>query len=110
MKLVAAIAVNADGRGDEERLGRMAEAGEGSGEGAGGVDAALGNFAFVIGSPPVGGKVSAGEMDGGGEVFKALGVTNLGGGGGVPLELIRPRRGGADQLNDGGVRAQSGLP
>ncbi len=43
-KLVAAIAVNTCGRGDKERLWRTAEAGKGGGEGAGGVDAALGNL------------------------------------------------------------------
>jgi len=71
-ELVAAIAVNAGGRGDKERPGRMAEVGKSRGKDTGGVDAAIGNFAFVIRGPAVSGKVSAGEMDGCGEVFEAL--------------------------------------
>ena len=81
-ELVAAIAVDADGRGDEEHSGRMAEAGEGGGEGAGGVDAALGDFALVVGGPAMGSEVCAGEMDGGSEAFEAFGVRNCRGGGG----------------------------
>ncbi len=109
-EFVAAIAVNACCRGDEERPGWMAEAGKCSGKGAGGVYTACGNFAFVIGSPPVGGKVSAGEMDGGSEVFEALGVTNLVGGGGVPLELVGLSGGGTDELDDGGATRNQGFP
>ena len=87
-EVIAAIAVYADGRSDQERAGGMAKAGEGSGKGAGSVDAALGDFVLVVKGPSVCRKVRAGEMDGGRKVFKALRVTNLGGGGGVPLELI----------------------
>ena len=107
-ELVAAIAVDADGRGNKEHSGRMAEAGEGGGEGAGGVDAALGDFALVVGGPAMGGEICAGEMDGGSEAFEALGVRNRRCGGGIPLELIGLGRGASEPAGEQRSRAQSG--
>src|ERR1035441_7907301 len=71
-ELVAAIAVDADGRGDEEHLRRMPEASKGSGERKGGMDAALGDLALEFGSPAMVGEVRTRKMNGGGEVFKGL--------------------------------------
>lgn len=108
-KFVAAVAVDSDRRGDKEHLGRMAQAGQGSGEGAGGLDAALGYFVLEFRGPAMCGEVCAGEVDGGGEVFKNLGVRDGRGGGGIPLELAGPGRFTADELEDGGVTRGKGF-
>ena len=63
--MTIAVAVDAGGGGDQERLWRVAEGGKGCGEGAGGAYAAFKNFALECGGPAMGSDVCAGEMDGG---------------------------------------------
>jgi hypothetical protein len=81
----------------------MAEASEGGGQGSGGLDTALGYFALECRCPAMGGEVCTREMDGGGEVFKVLGVRDGRSGGGIPLELVGQSRFAPDELEDGGV-------
>jgi len=109
-EFVAAIAINAGGRGDKEQPGRMAEAGKSSGERVSRIDAALGDFAFVFGGPAMGGEICAGEMDGATQVFKTLGVRDCGGSIRVPLELVGMGRGETHELQDGGAARCQRLP
>lgn len=74
------------------------EACQGFGEGAGGIDAAGANLLLPFGGPAVGGDVCAGEVNGGGEAFKRLGVER--GFGWVPQQLIGALRGAPDELED----------
>jgi len=108
-ELVTAIAIDADGRGDEEHLGGMAETGKDCGQGASGSDAAIGDFVLVFGGPAMGGEVCAGEVDGGGKVFKTLGVRDGGGGGWIPLELVGQGWGAPNELEDREVSFGEGV-
>jgi len=99
----AAVAVDANGGGDEERFWGTAEAGQGGGEDARGEDAANGEFAGVVLCPAVGSEVGAGEMNGGGKIFKPLNVSDGGGGGEVPQELVGKGGGRTDQLQNRGI-------
>jgi hypothetical protein len=108
-EFVAAVAVDSDGGGDEERLGRTAEAGEAGGKGAGGPDAACGDLALVGLSPAMGGEVCSGEMDGGGKAFKTLGVRDGRGGDRIPLELVGQGGSVASQLEDREITCGEGV-
>jgi hypothetical protein len=88
----------------------MPEASKGSGERKGGVDAAFGYFALEFGGPTMVGEVRTGEMDGGGEVFKVLGVRDGRSRGGIPLELAGQGRFAPDELEDRGVTCRKKLP
>jgi hypothetical protein len=88
----------------------MAEAGEAGGEGARGADAARSYFSFVIRSPATGGQVCAGEVNGGGKVFKTFGMRDRQSGRWIPLELIRLDGGRAYELENREVTRDEDLP
>lgn len=108
-ELVAAIAVDADSRGDQQHLGRMAECGKRCGEDASGGDSALKQNALVFGGPSMGSDVCAGKMNGGDEAFETLGVRDGWSRGRIPLELIGNGRSRAHQLENGKISGSEGF-
>src|SRR5579885_1024662 len=69
-QLITSVAVDSNGRGAEECLGRMLQAGKQVGQLPGGLDAALRNLTLIGGCPSVGAQVGSGQVDNIGKLLK----------------------------------------